>query len=297
MITETFTRFAALIGAGVLVGFLLKGKHLWTSEIGKRIIGWGIVAPIYIAAILISPVIGFGVILATMLFGLIEIERMARFPKRFTVMLASLAIMTAIVAHISPQFVIGLPVLYFTVISASGILLNDKKSFETTAIGLFTAIWIFFSLAHFELLTDLSVTMLGHTGLLVMIGFAVPLSDIGAYAIGKLTTKLGFTRTIASRISPNKTFAGAIGNVVGAMLGIWIASFAVPGLLTAWTLVILGTVIGVMGLFGDLTESMVKRHYKKKDSGTLIPGHGGMLDRIDSALRVVVTVYYVLLIL
>jgi phosphatidate cytidylyltransferase len=297
MIIETFLRFFTLIGAGILIGYLVKGRALWTSEIGKRILGWGIVAPIYIASILVSPVLGFGVILATMLFGLIEVERMARFPKHFTGMLAILAVITAIVAHTSPYLVIGLPVLYFTVISGSGILLNDKKSFETTAVGLFTAIWIFFSLAHFELLTDLSTTMLGNTGLLVMIGFAVPLSDIGAYAIGKLTTKLGFTRTIAPVISPNKTFVGAIGNVFGAMLGIWIASFAVPGLLTPWRLIVLGAVIGIMGLFGDLTESMVKRHYKKKDSGTLIPGHGGVLDRIDSALRVVVTVYYVLLIL
>ena len=297
MILETFLRFFALIGAGIIIGYIVKGRGLWASEIGRRIVGWGIVAPIYIASILVSPILGFGVILATMLFGLIEVERMARFPKRFTIVLAMLAVTTAIVAHISPSLIIGLPVLYFTVISGSGILLNDKKSFEMTTIGLFTAIWIFFSLAHFELLTDLSILKLGHTGLLVMIGFAVPLSDIGAYVVGKLTTKLGFTRTIAPAISPNKTFAGALGNVAGAMLGIWIASFAVPGLLTPWRLVVLGTVIGVMGLFGDLTESMVKRHYKKKDSGTLIPGHGGVLDRIDSALRVVVTVYYVLLIL
>jgi phosphatidate cytidylyltransferase len=105
-------------------------------------------------------------------------------------------------------------------------------------------------------------------------------SDSGAYAAGKL---IGGPR-LAPLVSPNKTWAGLAGAmlapaVIGLMFGVFWPGSPAPVLLAG-----LGFVIGLVGQAGDLVESAAKRHAGVKDSGRLIPGHGGVLDRIDALL-------------
>jgi phosphatidate cytidylyltransferase len=89
---------------------------------------------------------------------------------------------------------------------------------------------------------------------------------------------------LAPRISPNKTVSGAFCGLIGAALGSlicgWLLALSVP--LT--TLLPYGLVVGVLAMFGDLSESMLKRAYGLKDTGQLLPGHGGLLDRLDALL-------------
>lgn len=112
-------------------------------------------------------------------------------------------------------------------------------------------------------------------------------ADIGAYTMGKT-----FGRTRLSDISPKKTVEGAvfggIGSLLVAELGAWYLHFP------AWQIsgIMLGVLIGVTSLLGDLTESMMKRDAGVKDSGQLIPGHGGILDRTDSYVFTAPLVYY-----
>jgi phosphatidate cytidylyltransferase len=111
--------------------------------------------------------------------------------------------------------------------------------------------------------------------------------DTAAYAVGKLWGQHRFFPAI----SPKKTWEGAIGGLVGGLiaavgLGRWLLGLSVAGGL------LLGLVIVGAATFGDLAESVIKRQIGVKDSGRLIPGHGGMLDRIDSLLFVVPVVYY-----
>jgi phosphatidate cytidylyltransferase len=116
--------------------------------------------------------------------------------------------------------------------------------------------------------------------------FLIVATDIGSYVIGR---RLG--RHPLSPISPGKTVEGALGGVgcamaVGALGGTWI------GWSWGWLIgAVLGAVVALFALVGDLTESMMKRDAGLKDSGDAIPGHGGVLDRIDSYLFVPAVVY------
>ena len=99
-------------------------------------------------------------------------------------------------------------------------------------------------------------------------------SDIGAYAVGRLVGG----RRLAPSISPGKTWSGAVGGLAAAVVG----GMIIAGLNV--TAGILAAVLGIASQLGDLGESALKRQYNVKDSGRLIPGHGGMLDRLDGLM-------------
>ncbi len=122
-------------------------------------------------------------------------------------------------------------------------------------------------------------------------------SDTAAFFVGRALGK----HHLAPRISPGKTWEGAIAGVFGAiMLSLF---FTLPKLFTVsnplylqdfsyWQAILLGLLISIFGQLGDLVESLLKRNMGVKESGTLIPGHGGVLDRLDSVVFAGVVVYY-----
>lgn len=119
----------------------------------------------------------------------------------------------------------------------------------------------------------------GGLGLLLYVMLAVWATDIGAYAAGR---SIGGPK-LAPRLSPKKTWAGLIGGVVSSALAGALVALAV-GAARPGVAALIGAVLAVVAQAGDLFESAVKRRYGVKDSGTLIPGHGGLLDRIDGLL-------------
>jgi phosphatidate cytidylyltransferase len=137
-------------------------------------------------------------------------------------------------------------------------VVNEKVYTHRILLGIFTLIWI---------------------------------NDTGAYVIGSLFGR----HKLFPRISPKKSWEGLIGGTLLTLTAaLWMN--AVMGILSQANWIILGTLVSIFGIYGDLTESWFKRKADRKDSGSLIPGHGGMLDRIDSFLFVmpVSFVYFVL---
>lgn len=140
--------------------------------------------------------------------------------------------------------------------------------------------------------------LLGHLALLRELPFGrewiflvlmiIMAGDSAAYFSG---ITLG-RRKLYPAISPNKSIEGAIGGLVGSLGGALIARFWFFPELTIADSILLGIGLGAFGQVGDLFESMLKRSFGVKDSGTIIPGHGGVLDRLDSLLFAFPVAYY-----
>jgi phosphatidate cytidylyltransferase len=114
-------------------------------------------------------------------------------------------------------------------------------------------------------------------------------ADVGAFVVGRW---IG-SRPIAASVSPSKTIEGFVGGLVAAL----IVGAIIGKELTPWGGMkhglVLGLIVGLVAPAGDLFESMIKRDLGLKDSGTSLPGHGGLLDRFDSILLVLPAAYYV----
>jgi phosphatidate cytidylyltransferase len=158
-------------------------------------------------------------------------------------------------------------------------------------------IYVGFLLAHALMLREITgpgaevegTADLGRSWLLfaVLVTFAL---DTGAYLVGRTVGR----RPMAPSISPNKTWEGSAGGFASAVaaalaLGL-VLDLEVPG----WQLAVIGGVVGVVGQWGDLIESKLKRIADLKDAGSIIPGHGGLLDRLDSILLTLPAVYYLI---
>jgi phosphatidate cytidylyltransferase len=113
-------------------------------------------------------------------------------------------------------------------------------------------------------------------------------ADTGAYYVGTLYGR----RLLAPSISPKKTFEGLVGGIIGATIIAFIARWTFMAEFSPLETVVLALFLTVAGLWGDLVESAIKRSVGVKDSGGLLPGHGGMLDRLDSLLFSAPAFYY-----
>ena len=166
--------------------------------------------------------------------------------------------------------------LYIGIIVLLGWTVVSKNRFSFVDAGFVTVsmLYVGIPLAYFYELRELGLAYL----LLVML--TIWASDIGAYQVGR---KIG-KRKLWETISPNKTIEGFFGGVVAAVLVAAcfyvFSDIAYP----LWHFLLLGIVIASVGTFGDLVESAYKRHFHVKDSGAILPGHGGVLDRFDSLM-------------
>lgn len=155
---------------------------------------------------------------------------------------------------------------------------------EKASRHLLGLLYIALLLAHFVLMRKMDTGRI----LILFTLVAVYFGDTTAFYIGRAYGK----KKLAPRISPGKTVEGGLGAVAGSVAGAVISKLLFFPQLPLVHALILGAAVGVIGQLGDLWESLLKRSAQAKDSGALIPGHGGLLDRIDSVLFAAPLVYY-----
>ena len=173
-----------------------------------------------------------------------------------------------------------------TIILAAAALLSGASAWphhRTRALWFFAGT-LYVTLPALALLAIRNDPELGRATLLWTSALAVA-ADTGGYIVGR---SIGGPK-LAPRISPNKTWAGLAGAVVGAGLAGLFAAFMLNHT-DVWALTLLSAALGVVEQLGDLVESAFKRHFGVKDTSHIIPGHGGVLDRIDGLLAVAVAV-------
>lgn len=124
--------------------------------------------------------------------------------------------------------------------------------------------------------------------LVFLLFFVVWSSDMAAYYVGSTLGR----RPLAPRVSPKKTIEGAVGGLLGSLAAAFVARAWFMNRLEVRDCVVLGAALGGIGILGDLVESMLKRGAGVKDSAALVPGHGGILDRVDSLLYAAPVLYY-----
>lgn len=174
---------------------------------------------------------------------------------------------------IIPFFVLTFLLLAILFMVSSDSLSSGVSNFALTFLGIF---YIGFLLSHVTLIRNMAE---GRLWVLFLI-LTVWAGDVSALLSGVFFGR----HKLYPKISPNKTVEGLIGAILGSILvALLYSHFFLPSL-NRWNFIPLGAGLGFFGQLGDLIESMLKRSAQVKDSGSLFPGHGGMLDRLDSFL-------------
>lgn len=243
------------------------------------------------------------VLLATLL-ALYEVyqlfEHTGQRPRKIGYLCATLLIGAAVLQSRAGLDLTGLALLVVIVAPLVGELPRRQRegSLLAWSLTMAGAIYIGWTMAHFILLRDvqsplrpapLDFLRLEAGAAWIVLGLLVSIaSDTMAYAVGRTIGR----HRMAPYISPKKSWEGAAGGLAGAIV---VGMLLVPLLglpISIATGALLGAVGSVAGQAGDLAESLLKRQVGVKDSGRIIPGHGGILDRADSLLFTIPTLYY-----
>ena len=279
--------FAVLVLASVIVGVLAAvRRNKDYSELKLRMRSWWIMIGIFSGAILLSPtsaVVFWGFVSFLALKEYLSLIPTRRADRR-VVFWAYLAIpihyyWVGIAWY--GMFVIFIPVYMFLLMPLRMVIIGETEGFlravGTLHWGLMTTVFSLSHMAYLLVLDPAKNPAGGGAGLLLYLVFLTQFNDVAQYTWGKLFGK----HKVIPKVSPKKTWEGLIGgNLTTLALAILIAPYLTP--LTFYQAAGAGLIIGVFGFIGDVTISALKRDIGVKDSGSLIPGHGGVLDRVDS---------------
>lgn len=181
------------------------------------------------------------------------------------------------------MFYLFIPLYMFFIIPLRMVTIGETEGFLRAAgtihWGLMATVYSLGYLAAFLVLPLSSNPHAGGVGLFLYIIFLTVINDVAQYCCGKALGK----NKITPKISPNKTWEGFIGGlIITSSLATILGQYLTP--LNTFESLISGLIIAASGFIGDVTMSAIKRDIGVKDSGTLIPGHGGILDRLDSLI-------------
>lgn len=257
----------------------------------KRTISGGIFVAIVVTSILLSPYT-FAVVFAVFTaLAAHEFHKLTNKPvdiqvNKTVALIGALLLFVCSFVYASGKFQYPVYSFYGLFIVAVFIAeLYRKKQNPVNNLAYFILGQIFIALP-FSLLSYILFVSDYQPIILLAVFISIWVNDTGAYVTGMLLGK----HKLFERISPKKTWEGFIGGAVFALISGFVFSLFIPELnLLQWF--IFSEIIVIFGTFGDLTESLMKRTENVKDTGNIIPGHGGLLDRFDSMLMLAPVIF------
>jgi phosphatidate cytidylyltransferase len=254
------------------------------KELLVRTISGAVLVAVIVACVLFSVWSMAALALFIVIIGTYEMGRLQHVDDKWHLVLVELIVVGFFLTYLL------LPPVYLLFVMASFLLALFTKKYDYKSIAAF----VFGSIILLGLPCSLMVRMhqTFSPQMVLLIFVLLWTNDTFAYLSGRLLGK----HKLFERISPGKTIEGSIGGLVFTMAGVIILSHYVDWL-SLKEAVGMGLIAVVFGTLGDLCESMLKRQAGVKDSGNLIPGHGGILDRFDSVLFAVPFVFVYLLLL
>ena len=280
---------ALLGGTGLLLLFLTYGLKRQLGGVWRTYIGWLFMVPIVLAVLVAGRV---ATILGVTLLAAVAFKEFARATGLYRDWWMTGAVYLGILAVGATSLTtdpllhrpgwyglfMTLPVYIVSLILVIPIVRDRAKGqLQNASLAILGFIYLGWMFGHVGFLANSPLAY----GYLLFLIVAVEVNDVAAFTAGKLFGH----RKLRPAISPNKTWGGSLGALAVSMALPWLLRFSLPNF--GWLqLVLTGLIVGVGGQLGDLTISMIKRDIGVKDMGLLIPGHGGLLDRIDSLIFV-----------
>lgn len=269
------------------------------QELGLRMRSWWVMAGAVVLAISI------GKIACIVLFGMMSFLALSEYFKMTLVGKSKLhlSLLSCLVVAMQYVFVwlcwyslfqMFIPVCMLLSVPIYMVVCGESKLFLTTIAnlqwGLMLTVFLLSHAAYLVMLQETSHSVAGGVGWLLFLLFLTQFNDVLQFIWGKL---LGKTKVVPN-ISPSKTLEGLLGGVMTTVVLAWMLAPYLTSLI-GWEAIFAGAMIGVGGFFGDVTMSAIKREMGVKDTSNLIPGHGGILDRIDSLIFTAPLFFYFVL--
>ena len=218
--------------------------------------------------------------------------------------LQAVSCITAAAVPMLIHFNIEIPFMPVTIIYVLAYLIimvpmHKTTKFNDVVTALFATVAVPASISIFVLLRDIYILYPDNYSksngvfLILLAMFSAWMTDTMAYFSGKFLGK----HKLCPNVSPNKTIEGAVGGVIGNVIAstvmflIFDKFFFTMHTFVWWQIIIISAILSVISMFGDLSASMIKRNHGIKDFGNIFPGHGGVMDRIDSCLFVLPALY------
>ncbi len=281
----------SLAVGGIVLGFLGWGLGKELGAIWRTYCSWLIMAPVGLAIVFAGRI---PTIVGVTLLAIFAFKEFARASGLYRDWWMTGAVYAGIVAvgsaSLMPhprgqepgtgwyEFFVAVPVFAIALILLIPILRNRARGeLQRMSLAIVGFVYIGWMFGHLGFLANARNAY----GFLCYIIFATELNDVAAFTFGRLFGH----HPLRSQISPNKTWEGALGAITVSMVLPWLLRFSFP-FFGPWQLILTGLIVGIGGQLGDLSISVIKRDIGTKDMGATIPGHGGILDRIDSLIYV-----------
>jgi phosphatidate cytidylyltransferase len=256
------------------------------TELKQRIQSWWVIVSLFSLALVVHPLMALGFFAFVSFLAFREYLSLipTRNADRRVILLAYLGIAIQycwIGVNWYVMFLIFIPIYMFLLLPMRMVLMGETQGFlraiGTLHWGLMLTVFCLGHMAYLLMLPGENNPIAGSAGLLLFLVLLTECNDIAQYIWGKC---FGVEKVLPT-VSPGKTWAGLIGGVITTMgLAFLLAPWLTP--FDHLHSLLVGLLIGLAGFIGDVTVSALKRDLGVKDSGQLIPGHGGILDRLDS---------------